>query len=69
MATFRLTIECDNAAFQSHEDAEPESHYWALRSEVLRILKHLTDNGELFHESAGKLYDANGNTAGKWSMQ
>ena len=62
MATFTLTINCDNAAF----DDSPTG------CELARILRSLADNvndcdmQDLMVLATGRLRDSNGNPVGNW---
>lgn len=71
MTTFRLTIECDNAAFRlPYDDADDEHHADQARREVARILAHVAENAlTMPNDSGGPLYDANGNKVGQWSLK
>jgi hypothetical protein len=57
---FTLTIDTDNAAFESD---------WAM--EVRRILKALVvgEHGPRYDKVAGVVRDVNGNTVGMWSYE
>ena len=55
---FRLTIDCDNAAFGDDEQERAD--------EVARILLDLLHR---LTEESGTAHDSNGNTVGKWSFE
>lgn len=58
---FKLTINCDNAAF-----AEPDDH--ALFYEVARILQDAAETIEGGLVSKGHLFDSNGNMVGTYKL-
>ena len=64
MKTFKLDIECDNAAF-GEDDYE-------ARVEIARMLRELGDklaNGEIYRNSAQWLRDVNGNRVGTYKFE
>ena len=66
MATFHLTIRCNNAAF-CDDDAGPGDQDGARNAEIARILRDLAmhvDNGA----TGGAIYDANGNRVGEYDL-
>lgn len=67
MTTFRLSIDCDNAAFR--DDADDGDHNDAMRQEVARILTHCARYLRPGDATTGKLYDANGNKVGAWEIE
>ncbi len=56
---FRLTIECDNAAF-ADDDGE-------LARLVLKVARDLDDRPPTSGDS-GTVYDTNGNRVGEWTV-
>jgi hypothetical protein len=64
MATFTLTIECDNAAFDANRNAEIARILGDLSDFIERKVCFLTDLGEY-----GSLRDVNGNRVGSWRYQ
>lgn len=62
--TFKLSIECDNAAFNPRDsDNEPEDATVEVASILRHCAEHL-DNGR----TNGALYDTNGNRVGSYSF-
>ena len=72
MTTFRLSICCDTAAFDTNDDdADAMARGEALRQELGRILRELGSDTlqlrALLYE--GKVFDRNGNTVGEWRIE
>jgi hypothetical protein len=66
MATFTLTIECDNQAFE-----EPGRELARILRDVARSVEDLQDGRTLSDRMGGmvfRLRDINGNTVGSWSF-
>jgi hypothetical protein len=64
---FKLEMTCDNAAFESADDADETPTFRGL--EISRILEDLAHRLEADPETTeGKLHDANGNRVGEWSL-
>lgn len=57
MGTFRMRVDCDNAAFEGDPGQE-----------LSRILRALADAMRLDDTTCGKLRDINGNTTGSWTF-
>lgn len=55
---FRLTIDCDSAAFDDDMDAE-----------VANILRNLAEVVFVDHGYKHHVLDSNGNTVGGWSLR
>lgn len=55
---FHLNLSTDNAAFEEDQG----------RPEIARILRELANRLEQGSEETGKLYDANGNAVGRWTL-
>jgi hypothetical protein len=64
MATFTLTIDCDNAAFEADPNAEVARILGDLSGFIGRKVCFLTDHPEI-----GSLRDVNGNGVGSWQYQ
>jgi hypothetical protein len=62
MATFTLTIDCDDAAFEAVRNAEIARILSDLSGFIGRKVCFLTD-----HNEVGSLRDINGNRVGSWS--
>ena len=57
---FKLTINCDNAAFDCNEDRDLE---------IARILRWMADKAEnIGVRGGGKLWDSNGNNVGTFEF-
>lgn len=77
VSRFTLTIDTDNAAFASDEEAEDEENQAAMdgpfrAAEIARILRNLADRVEYGSVALGKpdngaVTDENGNVCGRWS--
>jgi hypothetical protein len=61
MATFRLSINIDGAAFYDYDDPTPGS-------ELARILRRLAERMAQGDEPGGKLRDIYGNTVGHYEI-
>lgn len=55
--TFKLTIDCDSAAFGDKPHVE-----------VGRILSRLSEHVAAFGDSEGPIRDVNGNKVGRWTL-
>ncbi len=67
MATFTLTIECDNAAFV--DDGEAGQGALPEVGRILGVLSRKLQGGDGFHQrTSGGLLDGNGNKVGIWQF-
>ena len=57
--TFTLTIEMGNDAMQTYAD---------IAHATQRVFADFSRNHEAVEDNAGRIYDANGNKVGTWSI-
>lgn len=69
MPTFRLQIQCDNAAFCSN-DTDGDNEPAARGFEVARVLRQAASSvvDGLKPGQSGVLMDSNGNRVGSWAL-